>query len=330
MIINRLDQKETIMKKLLKLLGILIALIVVVILIAAFTINMRGIPSYDTQKVEFTASGSDEAIARGTKLVKTLCAGCHMDNSTGLLTGKQMLDAPAEFGKIYSPNITQDKTHGIGNWTDGELVYLLRTGIKRDGQYSPPWMAKLPHLADSDMDAIISFLKTDDEIVRANPTPDKACEPSFLSKFLCAVAFKPLPYSEKKIELPNPNDELALGKYLAYNLECFSCHSADFKTNNFLEPSLSVGFFGGGNQTLNMEREVVPTSNLTPDKGTGIGNWSKEKFIKAVKTGLLEGEMALRYPMVPYAYMSDEEIGAIYTYLMSIPAISNKIERPEV
>lgn len=65
-------------------------------------------------------------------------------------------------GKIYSQNITQDSTYGIGNWTDAELLYLLRTGIKKDGQYIPPYMAKLTVTSDQDINAIISFLRSDD------------------------------------------------------------------------------------------------------------------------------------------------------------------------
>jgi hypothetical protein len=69
------------------------------------------------------------------------------------------------------------------------------------------------------------------------------------------------------------------------------------------------------------------TPNLTPDKETGIGNWTKQQFINAVKSGKVEGQEALRYPMNPYVRLSDQEVGAIYDYLQTIPAISNKVER---
>ena len=73
--------------------------------------------------------------------------------------------------------------------TDSELIYLLRTGIKKDGKYAPPYMAKLPNMADEDIDAIISFLRSDDPMMKADATPDQPCEPSFLTKLLCRVAF---------------------------------------------------------------------------------------------------------------------------------------------
>ena len=238
-----------------------------------------------------------------------------------------MKDAPEEFGKIYSQNITQDKTYGIGEWTDGEIVYLLRTGIKRNGKYSPPWMAKLPHMADEDISSIIAFLHSDDPMVAATATPDFPCEPSFLTKFLCVVAFKPMKMPDHNIEMPDTSNAVALGKYLAFNLECYTCHSADFKTNDYAEPEKSVGFFGGGNKTLNLDRKEIVTQNLTPDPETGIGKWTEERFVDALKNGKMVDQPALRYPMVPYVYLTDKEAKAIYAYLQTIPAISNNVPR---
>lgn len=315
------------MKKLFKFIGITVGIILVIAVSIALFIHFRGIPSYEVEKITFEVKSTPEAIARGQKLAHLLCAGCHKNHETGKLTGVLMTDAPPEFGKIYSANITQDKTHGIGTWTDAELVYLLRTGIKRDGSYAPPYMAKLAHMADSDINAIIAFLHSDDPMVIADDTPDQACEPSFLTKFLTYVDFKPLPYPKSSISMPDTNNAIQLGRYLAHNLECFSCHSADFKTNDFMNPEKSVGYFGGGNKPLNREGEVMLTSNLTPDKETGIGTWSEEKFVKAIKSGMIDGQSALRYPMIPYSLLTDNEAKAIYTYLKTIPSIKNKIKR---
>lgn len=307
-----------------------LVIIVIVLLILAggfFTfISLRGIPTYEVEKIEYEVKSTRAVVERGRKLSMMLCANCHRDPETRKLTGKWMADAPPEFGKIYAPNITNDLEYGIGDWTDGEIKYLLRTGIKRDGQYAPPYMAKLPKMADSDINAIIAFLRSDDPMVNDGHVTDQSSEPSFLTKMLCQFAFKPLPLPDKKITLPDPQDTLALGKYLAHNLECFSCHSADFKTNNFLEPSESEGYFGGGNRPLNREGEVILTSNLTPHE-TGIGNWTEAAFIKAVKYGLKEGEPALRYPMLPYTQLTDAEVSAIYKYLQTIPPIDNKLVR---
>jgi mono/diheme cytochrome c family protein len=292
---------------------------------AAAVIYFRGVPYYETEKVDFTHVSTPESVERGRKLTTMLCANCHLDTKTGKLSGKRMLDVPSQFGVAYSANITCDSTYGIGQYSDGELVYLLRTGVKRNGQYAPPYMAKLPHMSDEDLNAIISFLRSNDPWMQAQHTPTQPCEPSMLSKFLCTVAFKPLPMPEKPIPPPDTSDRIALGKYLAHNLDCYTCHSGDFSKMDIMSPEKSFRYFGGGNSPLNDQSQVVLTSNLTPDKETGIGLWPEEKFIRALKYGIVDGRPALRYPMVPYVHLSDYEAGSIYAYLMTIPPISNKI-----
>src|SRR6185295_12480409 len=179
------------MKKFLRYFLIVIGIVVFIGLAGFVFIEVRGIPSYEAKKIDYKVEVTPARVERGKKLALLLCANCHKDAATGSLTGHQMMDAPKEFGPIFSQNITQDKTYGIGTWTDGEILYLLRTGIKRDGKYAPPWMAKLPHMADEDINSVIAFLRSDDPMVAATPTPDKPCEPSFLAKFLATVAFKP-------------------------------------------------------------------------------------------------------------------------------------------
>lgn len=315
------------MRKALKWIGISLLILVALIGCGAAYLNFSDIPSYEIQTIDYQSISSPVSIERGKKLVSMLCASCHTNRTVGNLSGAQMKDAPPEFGMIYAPNITQDKTVGIGNWTDGEILFLLRTGIKKDGQYAPPYMAKLPHLADEDMNAIISFLRSDDKLVAADATPDQPCQPSLLTKVLSRVAFRPFPMRTEKIAMPDTSNQIELGKYLAHNLDCYSCHSADFKTNNFLEPEKSEGYFGGGNKPLNFEGQIVLTSNITPDPETGIGTMTEEQFIRVLKTGLKDGAAAMQYPMLPYPALSDKEAAAIFQYLKTIPPIKNKVER---
>ena len=315
------------MKRILKLLAWIIGIALLVVIGFASFISIRGIPTYEVEEISFKVTPDEEKIARGEVLVSTLCAGCHMSLESRTLIGKEMLDAPKEFGKMYSPNITNDAEHGIGNWTDEQIVYLLRTGIKPDGSYAPPWMAKLPHLSDYDMEAIVSFLRTDHPLVAAQAVPDKPCEPSFLTKFLTNIAFFPLPYPEGPIAQPDTNDKVAWGRYLTFNFECFSCHSADFKTNDYLNPEKSEGYLGGGNKPLNLEGEVMLTQNITSHKEFGIGRMTKSEFIELLKYGKKNGEPAMRYPMLPYSSISDEEAGAIYAYLMTTPPLENDVPR---
>ena len=187
-------------------------------------------------------------------------------------------------------------------------------------------MAKLPNMADEDMNAIIAWLRSDDPMLAPDLTPSKESDVTFLTKMLSNLAFKPFPMPTGSISMPDTGNTVELGGYLVHNLDCYTCHSADFKTNNYLDPPKSEGYLGGGNQTLNMEGKVVPTQNITPHE-TGIGNWTKAQFVKAVRSGQKDGEEALRYPMLPYVGLTEYEAGAIYDYLMTVPPIDNTVQR---
>lgn len=314
------------MKKFLKFTGLAVGGLLLVVVVALLFINSKGIPRYEVHANAEIVEPHPQLIERGKKLSLMLCAHCHLDQNTGRFSGKFMSDAPPEFGRIYSANITGDSIHGIGAYSDGELIYLLRTGVARDGRYLPPYMPKFPSMAHEDVRALVAFLRSGDEFVAPVSQPDSASEPSLLTKVLCNTMFKPFPMPEKIIEMPDTLNKVALGRYLAVNLECFSCHSADFKTNNFLEPEKSPGYFGGGNKPLNPAGEIVLTPNLTPHE-TGIGNWTEEQFIKAVKYGQRPGKPALQMPMQPYPLLTDNEAGAIFAYLKTIPPIDNQVKK---
>jgi mono/diheme cytochrome c family protein len=315
------------MKKVLKVLLIVVAVIIVLVGIGALYISVSGIPTYEVKKIDFTAQADSTQIARGKKLASLLCAHCHMNEETGTLAGQHMNDAP-EFGILYSQNITHDDEFGIGTWTDGEILYLLRTGILRDGRYAPPYMAKLPYMADEDIEAVIAFIRSDDPLVVATHVPDKPCEPSFLTKFLTRVAFKPLPYPEAPIAMPDTTNPVEWGKYLALNLDCWTCHSPAFEKLNIAEPDKTPGYFSGGNPSLRTrEGQSIVSLNITPDVETGIGSWTEEQFIKAVRFGIIDGQEAVRWPMMPYSQLTNHEAAAIYAYLKTVPPVKNKVER---
>jgi cytochrome c2 len=316
------------MKKALKIAAAVLAGLVLLIALFAAYVAVRGIPSYAPGAVRMKVEVTPARVDRGRKFVKLLCAECHIDPTTRQLTGKRMEDAPAEFGPIYSRNITMDPAHGIGAWSDGEIAYLLRTGIGRDGRYIPPYMAKLPHLADEDLNAIIAFFRSGDPLVApVAKDPPGVTQPSFLTKLLSTLVFKPLPYPSAPIPLPDPENELALGRYLVVNLECWSCHSPDFKTINVMEPEKTPGFLSGGNPMLDFGGRTVPTANITFDEETGIGRWSKADFIRALRDGVRPDGRRILYPMGVTPELDDRELSAMYAYLQSAPKIRNAVDR---
>jgi mono/diheme cytochrome c family protein len=320
------------MKRFLKISGYALGLLVLVAGLGAGYISIHGVPTYNVEMPSNVASlqvpKDSLHIVRGAKIATLLCNECHKDAETGRLTGKVMLDLPKEFGTIASLNITHDKDHGIGGWTDGELYYFLRTGIHTDGRWSPPYMPKFPLLADDDLYSIIAWLRSDAPSLVADSREFPPNKDNFLVKFLGNVAFFPPPLPAKPITMPDPSNKVAFGRYVADNLcNCYTCHSADFKTMDILAPERSAGYYGGGNPLLNNSGELVPSSNITFDAETGIGNWTRQQFLDAVKYGKNPKGGPLYYPMFPHTTLTDVEVDAVYAFLKTVPPIKNKVNR---
>jgi len=187
------------MKKLFKWVAIGLGVVLLAVSAALAYVAVAPIPRYPAPNVEFQVDVTPERVARGKRTAEMLCNLCHLDSTTGALTGKHMPDLPPQFGESFSRNITAHPQKGIGAWTDGELAYLIRTGVARDGRYLPPWMAKLPNVSDEDLRDLIAFLRSDDPLVKARDADDLDSKPSFLTKLLCRVAFKPFPWPERPV-----------------------------------------------------------------------------------------------------------------------------------
>jgi cytochrome c553 len=73
------------------------------------------------------------------------------------------------------------------------------------------------------------------------------------------------------------------------------------------------------------------TANLTPDPETGLGKWSVETFIAAMKTGRHEGKGRPILPPMPVenlAALSDDDIRDLFGYLRSLPPVRNRVPAP--
>jgi cytochrome c553 len=73
------------------------------------------------------------------------------------------------------------------------------------------------------------------------------------------------------------------------------------------------------------------TANLTPDRETGLGKWSVETFIAAMKTGRHEGKGRPILPPMPVenlAALSDDDIRDLFGYLRSLPPVRNRVPAP--
>ena len=106
------------------------------------------------------------------------------------------------------------------------------------------------------------------------------------------------------------------GEYLARAGDCISCHSVPGG-----QP------FAGGLR-LNTPFGYLLSPNITPDKETGIGDWSADDFARAVQRGVnVRGHYL--YPAMPfdfYTKASRDDIDAIFAYLKTVAPVRNQVE----
>ncbi|MFN8276234.1 MAG: c-type cytochrome [Chitinophagales bacterium] len=316
------------MKRLFRVTAYLVIAFIVAVAILIGYWQWRGIPKYPVKPITFPAVTPDSAmIANGGKIAAVQCMVCHR-GADGKLSGRLLQELPPEFGEIHSANITQSKAHGIGTWTDAQLAYLLRTGVKPNGDFLPVYMPKFPHLSDYDLKSVIAFLRSSQPVVQPSEIAAVKSKPSLLTKILCNTTFKEIPYPNAPIPEPDTNNAIAFGRYLVTGrYDCYTCHSADFKTLNMAAPEQTPGYCGGGNTMITLTGATRLTANITFDEKTGIGLWNIDDFTNAMLHAKRKDGHVLREPMLTYNGMTEKEIQAIWAYLKSIPKITHEVPR---
>src|SRR5579864_5867920 len=115
------------------------------------------------------------------------------------------------------------------------------------------------------------------------------------------------------------------GKYLMSSIvACGNCHTPKGPNGK----AIAGKELSGGNPIVSPVFQAIP-GNITPDKETGIGNWTDDQIVDAIRNGKRPNGTIIGPPM-PIAFyrgMSDSDVRAIVAYLRTVPAISNKVEK---
>ncbi len=295
---------------------------IIAVIIAAVIISCKT--QFTTTKATYTATPTTARLQRGKVLVFSICAGCHYNRNVKKFTGAEMHDIPGIAGKVVSANLTHSQTAGVtDHYTDAEIQYLLKTGVARDGRFLN-YMLR-PNMADEDIAAIIVYLRSNDEAVRADQTTAGITKLTFIGKAYMNLKAKPTPY-KTDVKLPDADNRAAMGYYLVDNLGCFHCHSGKLTSLNYLYPDQTKGYLAGGIKFKDEKGNVVRAANITLDKNTGIGNYTREQFLKAMKEGITPEGEKLQPPMPKFTMLKNAEIDAIYAYLQTIPAKQHLIK----
>jgi len=321
------------MKKIFKVLGILLAVMIggCCILLSYVKIALPNVGKAPDLKISYSA----DQVQRGKYIANhvTVCVDCHSTRDWSKFSGPLL---PGTLGKggerfdqqfgfpgvYYSRNITPK---GIGRYTDGELYRLITTGVTKEGHAMFPVMP-YPYygkLDPEDVKCIIAYIRSLDPIDNAVPES--------VSDFPMNFIINLIPSKATPMKRPDSSNTLAYGTYLVNACACRECHTP--VKNGQVIPELA---FSGGREFVLPTGGVVRSANITPSTETGIGTWSKEAFINRFRSyadsgfvckSVEKGSFNTIMPWTMYGGMTATDLAAIYTYLRSLPAKENKVEK---
>ena len=292
------------MKTALKRIGIVIASLVVLLVIALsalYFIGSRKLAGpYQADPAPLTIPSDEVSLERGRRLVHeiSLCAVCHGEN----LGGAIVLDEPG-LATIYGPNLTGGQG-GVGErYALEDWVRAIRFGIGGDDRGLVVMPSQhFSHMSDGDLGAIIAYLQT-------VPSVNNKVPPRQVS--LMATIFIGAGQLDVSADLiagdPSPQDispgsTVEYGEYLTTIATCQDCHAGNFAGNS--------------------DPNAGPTGpNLTP--GGELHGWGYRDFVDALRTGVTPGGRQLDPDQMPWQFyqFSDQELEAIWLFLQSLPEL---------
>ena len=251
------------------------------------------------------------------RTARRICASCHgdpavddemHDDATVPFSGGRPFEL-GPLGTIVAPNITSDQVFGIGALADEDLVRALRYGISHEGRPLAPIMP-FADLADDDLRAVISFLRT----LPAVPRPAPAHEITWLGSLGLRLVISAQGPSGNPPPRMAPARDAQYGRYLAHTVaNCHGCHTRrSMLTGKFTGP-----LFGGG-LTLKEKTGTFVTPNLTSAPSGVLNDMSESDFIERFRMRSRQTSGS-PMPWVAYGRMTDEDLGAIYRYLSTLP-----------
>lgn len=305
------------MRKILKWIGIVLAALVGLIIVAVIGSLVYGSASfkrtYDRPVYEIQADTSPEGVARGEYLVRTViaCGGCHgageedLEKVSGPLVGdfEEFSDGPFS-GVFAAPNLTSDRETGLGDWTDAEIARAIREGLDNEGvELVVMPSAEFHGLSDPDVAAIVGYLRSL-EPVRNEIPPFSAS--AFVKAALAIGLFGPRNLTEPitALQTSPPSGTAEYGGYLLGLAPCAFCHGENF----------------AGGPVPDAEPGSPPAANLTP--AGELAGWTEAGFIMTMRTGVTPSGRGLDNDFMPwtvFSNMTDVDLGAIFKYLQMLP-----------
>lgn len=308
-------------------------LILVVVLVIGFVLLVlaRYDRTFEAPYPQITASTDSAIIARGRYLAMgpAHCGECHSsvsELSKVVAGGESSFSGGFAFelpiGKVYAANITSDEETGLGKLTDQQIARSLRYGVRHDGRAIIDFMP-FYDLSDSDLTAVISFLRTIKPIKNLVPPH----EWNFMGKTVLAFLIEPSGDGDIP-PVPPIDSTAAYGKYLAASVaNCRGCHTnRDMMTGAYIGTEYAgqtkMEVFDENGKIVRGKHLVTP--NLTFDAETGrMSGWTQKDFIERFRKGKMIPGSPM--PWGPFSRMSDLELTALYKFLTSLEPVASAV-----
>jgi mono/diheme cytochrome c family protein len=263
------------------------------------------------------AAAPPARLERGSYLVNTVggCMRCHSERDWTLYCGPIKPGTAGGgayvtlFGEpyFYSANITPA---ALGRWSDREATRALTLGVRKDGTAVQPQTSHEPyaHLSQEDVSSVVAYLRTLQPVQSKPPGP----------KTGTGGHVRPRPW--KPEPAPSPASSVAYGRYLVNLAECSVCHGPDLS--------------GGRTFKIPGQEATVYAANITPDMETGIGTLTRPAFIGRFKAFASPESQRIPVPAesvntvmpwIQFAGMTEQDLGAIYDYLRTFPAVKKEV-----
>ncbi len=325
-----------------KILLYSVAVILLAILSVFIYVSFTWDKTYNDWAVPALQSSTDSTvIARGRYLVTgpAHCNSCHVSSIQDLEDSDKGVDIPLKggvgfpmgpLGVMYTRNLTPDKKTGIGRYTDGEIFRMMRHGIRPDGMASLPLLMPFWNMADDDLIAVVSYLRSIDPV--ENDVPEN--EWTFIGKAVRALTptFKPIENVEAaKVAPPMLPSSIERGEYLArYVTNCVGCHTPrDITTFEATGPEFSGGMEFEPWPELNKHFDIdttlwLRTPNITPHpEGVFAKYKTPEDFINRFRQGRTIPISPMDWG--PFSRISDEDLTSIWMFLSSLEPVEHEV-----
>jgi len=255
------------------------------------------------------------------------CVTCHTDTDRkgALLAGGRALSTP--FGTFYTPNITPDDGAGIGRWSLEQFRRALRDGVSPRGEHYYPAFpyTSYARLTDQDIALMWEYLRAVRPVAEKNRPHELKW---YISMRQLVGAWKWVFFDKDSLmKGASRSAEWKRGAYLVEAVaHCGECHTPRNMAGAPMRKQHLAGTKDGP------EGALVP--NITPDRKTGIGRWSRQELAEYLASGAkpdgdYAGDIMAEFIDNGLSYLSASDRQAIAEYVLSSPAIEHALRAPK-